>query len=57
MLAPPTCLSYVIQTAKIKDVLLKSHWIKLASVEFYVRILREFVLARFTLFVRTSENN
>ena len=30
--------------------------IKLASVEFYVRILVEFLLARFTLFVRTSEN-
>jgi len=29
----------------------------LASVEFYVRILREFLVARFTLFVRTSENN
>ena len=31
--------------------------IKLASVEFYVRILTEFLLAHFTLFVRTSENN
>jgi len=31
-------------------------WIKLASVKFYVRILVEFLLARFTLFVRTSEN-
>jgi len=29
----------------------------LASIEFYVKILREFLLARFTLFVRTSENN
>jgi len=28
----------------------------LASVEFYVRILVEFLLVRFTLFVRTSEN-
>ena len=31
-------------------------WIKLASVEFYVRILVEFLLACFTLLVRTSEN-
>jgi len=28
----------------------------LASVEFYVRILVEFLLARVTLFVRTGEN-
>jgi len=27
----------------------------LASVEFYIRILVEFLLARFTLFVRTTE--
>jgi len=31
-------------------------YIKLASVEFYVRILVEFLFACFTLFVRTSEN-
>jgi len=31
-------------------------YVKLASVEFYVRILVKFLLARFTLFARTSEN-
>jgi len=29
----------------------------LASIEFYVRILVEFLLARFTLFVKTNENH